>query len=626
MKKLIAVAVGVAVAFSATVASAATYTRDLTIGSTGADVSSLQTTLEAKGALVIPAGVAKGYFGALTKSALAKYQAANGIAPAVGYFGPITRAHFNAMSDDNGDDDNGDDNGDDELSGGEGDIKDYDVLGNPGDEDLDEGESKNVIGFEFEADGSDLRVERLEVFASATTATIGDANDSNDPWDYIESAVLYMGDDEVASVEGLDDEDEWNEEADDLYSFRFENIDAVVDEDDTAKFYVELTAVNSLDTEDEGATFDVMIPNDGLRVVDAEGIDIYEGEDNTDVDAAADERTVTFQGPDAGDLDLSLDNDDNEDRTVFADEESETEGVEIMRFTIEANSSDNTIDELDVKLASTTMSATNTLADVIKTLRLEVDGDEISSESVPSGYATVTVSFEDLEDDFAIEEDEEVEVVVYADIESQEDNFTNGFEFYAYVPGSGIDAEDSEGDSVTVSDNLYGGEIEVRVDGVQVELNGNPTATKSFIADASGEEDQGTFTIVFDVTASGEDMYIDKTVQQTSSSTPGTLGEGFFWATTSEVTGTSTIIGATVEASGSTTGDNSTYYKISEGNTRTFTLQVVLETGGTAGDGFQQIQLTGFNWDDESNDAAADNFYTIDLSEFKTPKLLLQAL
>ena len=44
----------------------------------------------------MPAGVAYGYFGNLTKSAVAAYQTSVGITPAVGYFGPITRAKVNA--------------------------------------------------------------------------------------------------------------------------------------------------------------------------------------------------------------------------------------------------------------------------------------------------------------------------------------------------------------------------------------------------------------------------------------------------------------------------------------------------------------------------------------------------
>ena len=45
------------------------------MGSSGTDVVSLQTVLEDKGYLMIPKGVARGYFGALTKVALMKLQA-----------------------------------------------------------------------------------------------------------------------------------------------------------------------------------------------------------------------------------------------------------------------------------------------------------------------------------------------------------------------------------------------------------------------------------------------------------------------------------------------------------------------------------------------------------------------
>jgi sortase A len=73
------------------------FTRDLFAGSRGADVQILQQFLNAHGAQV--SGIGPGspgnettYFGQATRAALARWQAANGIAPAVGYFGPKSRA------------------------------------------------------------------------------------------------------------------------------------------------------------------------------------------------------------------------------------------------------------------------------------------------------------------------------------------------------------------------------------------------------------------------------------------------------------------------------------------------------------------------------------------------------
>ncbi|MEJ0053595.1 MAG: peptidoglycan-binding domain-containing protein [bacterium] len=75
----------------------ASFTRDLTIGSSGADVKALQMWLNAHGFMVAAtgpgsAGMETDLFGALTQAALAKYQASVGITPAAGYFGPKTRA------------------------------------------------------------------------------------------------------------------------------------------------------------------------------------------------------------------------------------------------------------------------------------------------------------------------------------------------------------------------------------------------------------------------------------------------------------------------------------------------------------------------------------------------------
>lgn len=72
------------------------FSRDLELGMSGADVRALQIFLNTKGLFIASSGAGSpgqesDYFGARTKAALAKYQAANAIAPAVGYFGPKTR-------------------------------------------------------------------------------------------------------------------------------------------------------------------------------------------------------------------------------------------------------------------------------------------------------------------------------------------------------------------------------------------------------------------------------------------------------------------------------------------------------------------------------------------------------
>ncbi|MES2986164.1 MAG: peptidoglycan-binding domain-containing protein [Patescibacteria group bacterium] len=73
----------------------AALTRELQLGSRGADVSELQTFLAADTS-VYPQGLITGYFGSLTAAAVRRFQAKNGISQ-VGRVGPQTMAAINAQ-------------------------------------------------------------------------------------------------------------------------------------------------------------------------------------------------------------------------------------------------------------------------------------------------------------------------------------------------------------------------------------------------------------------------------------------------------------------------------------------------------------------------------------------------
>ena len=77
-------------------AGGCSFTRDLTMGVRGDDVTCLQNYLTSTGHFTYSGG-ATGYFGSITKSAVAAWQAANGVSPAAGYFGAISRAKYSSM-------------------------------------------------------------------------------------------------------------------------------------------------------------------------------------------------------------------------------------------------------------------------------------------------------------------------------------------------------------------------------------------------------------------------------------------------------------------------------------------------------------------------------------------------
>lgn len=79
------------------------FTKSLTVGSSGADVKCLQQYLNGAGYTVSAAGAGSPgsestYFGAKTQVAVAKWQAANAVSPAVGYFGTISRAKYSSLT------------------------------------------------------------------------------------------------------------------------------------------------------------------------------------------------------------------------------------------------------------------------------------------------------------------------------------------------------------------------------------------------------------------------------------------------------------------------------------------------------------------------------------------------
>ena len=78
------------------------FTRSLFQGVSGDDVKCLQQYLNSSGNQVAASGAGSPgnetmYFGSLTRAAVSKWQAANGVSPTAGYFGPISQAKYNSL-------------------------------------------------------------------------------------------------------------------------------------------------------------------------------------------------------------------------------------------------------------------------------------------------------------------------------------------------------------------------------------------------------------------------------------------------------------------------------------------------------------------------------------------------
>jgi peptidoglycan hydrolase-like protein with peptidoglycan-binding domain len=530
--------------------AAVMFNKDLTIGSTGSDVTALQNWLIAKG-YSIPAG-ATGYFGAQTQAAVAAYQAANGITPAAGYFGPITRAKVNATagtSTGTGSTGTGS-TGTGSLSGGEGSIDNFKLVG-ASNTSLNAGDNDTVYGFEFKATGSDLSVNRVDydVYNSNNSGALR-------PWNVFQTAELWNGNTKVASQD-VSSQSNWSQDGTDnttgntIYRVRFDSLNNVVKMGNTADYYLKLYTQNAISNSNSGATFSVTLAPQGLRATDAMGIQQYTTSNTT-------WNTVSVDNSTTGSLTLSTGSDNPQTTTVMGDENNTTTGIVLNTFSLQAKNSDLDIYQIPVTIATTSSKASN----VIRSVKLYQGSTLLDTESVSSSAADpAVVTFTNL--NVHISEGSTQNFSIQADINKIDGtNFAEGASVKASVLNTGNwDVENSSGDNVNVNGSSAGNAISFRSVGFSVDSQPSSASGWSNIATAgNGTQQTATYSFVFNVTAFGQDIFVSST---TNGYTPVTLYDGS--------TNTSTTTAATTVSSQADTSGLGNYV-IHNGQTKQFTI------------------------------------------------------
>ena len=611
-----------------TTSSSASFTRNLTIGSTGADVSALQAILIANGRLNIAAPT--GYFGMLTKNALASWQASVGITPAVGYFGPITRAYLathstgstttttstvpgcapGAMfSSTTGARCSGSTTSTTTtspgLSGGETSLEDFDA--NSGeDSDVEEGGEADIADFEFDVEDADASIDRIDISFQGLTA-------EEDPWDTFESVAIVV-DGDVLDEMDVDDEDAWSEDeneleasgSDDDYSLRFTNLDWEVDEGEKAEFTVRVTAQNGVD--DLPATWEIGIGDEGIRATDSEDIENYIGDDTDTVSF-----TVETEGQ-GEELTISEADDNPEANTLQIEEDASSDWYEILAFDIEAEESDIEITALPVTL---TFTGGENYADVINDIKLEVDGDEFDDVTISSQSATVaSTTFEFDNEELVIDADSTVTARVWVRFNS-DNTIDNGDTITASITSANVDQIEAEG-----ADDLAASQLNGSVDGRTMTLRSSGIAVTEGSAaprvtvtsqDAADQGDYGTFVIKFEVTAFEEDAWIPLTATAAA-------GSGADFHVTGSGASSTATTSANLEVESGTTVTNNRA-RVTQGQSKEFTLTVVINA---ATDGFYGVELENVNFATSSS-AATSTYEVPDEDEFEVDDTFISA-
>jgi peptidoglycan hydrolase-like protein with peptidoglycan-binding domain len=429
------VAAKAAAGCAAAAPATAAFTRNLTIGSTGADVTALQTKLG-----VTPA---TGYFGAITKAAVMAYQTANGIVPASGYVGPLTLAKLNAgvvvapvtpvtpvtpVS---------------TLNGGAGDLS-LDDTNTSVKNSLKEGEENvKVLGITAEADGSDIAVTSIKVTLEKASST---SDGSEKLSSYLDEVTVWMGSKKVGSADVSD----FSKTSDtpDTFSKTISLSDAVVEDGEDVKIYVAVSAVSDVDTEDINE--DLKLTVNTVRFNDATGAILT---------ASLSGVAAQEFGFDAGSADTSFDmktsssNPDDDTVTVEDNEDSITDDVLALVFKLDVadDSEDIMITSIPVVLTVATSTATSsaTIEDIIDMVTVTLDGQtfeaEFSTSTVANNAGTATYIVDIDAGDVELSGGDVKDVKVYLAFKGIEDgNYAEDTTVVASVNEDTIDAETAD--------------------------------------------------------------------------------------------------------------------------------------------------------------------------------------
>jgi peptidoglycan hydrolase-like protein with peptidoglycan-binding domain len=543
---------------------ACTFTRAITVGAQGEDVKCLQTYLTPK--YFTNAAGATGFYGPITKAAIAAWQTANGIAPAVGYFGPLSQAKYAALvaatpatpaTDDSSDDDTSTDDSDDTTSdelSGEASLINMEIDG-AADDTIEEGAEDAelaVATVEF-ADG-DAMITRMDV--SVNTAIVG-----TDAWDVLDTLSLVVDGDVVATIDASDSDEYTNEAAGTL---RFSGLDIIAMEDEELEITIAATLQGSIDTADQGA-FTVEVEN--LRFID--GTDVTSTESTGNDFGITESFTIENAGND-DELIVKTSTSDPDGKTFQVEDDARSGWENVFTFDLDTDDSVNDVELTTVVVTVAvvgTSTTYSTYAKFVNDAELVIDGTTISAVTI-GGTATTAILTFDVDGDVTIDAGDRVaaDLMLKFNALAAADEGVTVQGLVTSVQADLIVAEGADDLSAAtqISGSATGDVHTLRTAGADVSAG---TITSVVTTQDLATNDYATYKMQFEVTAFNQDVYISVVP---ATSTNYTLEDG---SGVAAVAGTRT---ATLSSTGSQVG---TAFEITEGSTETITLEVTYVPG-----------------------------------------------
>lgn len=210
--------------------------------------------------------------------------------------------------------------------------------------------------------------------------------------------------------------------------------------------------------------------------------------------------------------------------------------------------------------------------------------------------------------------------MLLADINDIDGAFTNGDSFSVELADDAIDAEDENGDDVDdVTGSADSEDLSFVSSGIMIAKGADDTATVLTNTPDSSSDDQGQFTINFDVTAFEDTVYIALTGAIGTSTDPATAGVYAYVENTSNVavfTGTTTVGEVTRVSGGSTTSDG-LYARINPGQTARMSM-IVRHDAAATGNFRAQLHAVNFN---DTQAAGDTQQLSVPEGDYQTPSV-----
>ena len=592
--KILAVAFVAAIALVIAVpASAAGFTQNLTVGSTGAEVTQLQTVLG-----VTPV---TGYFGPITKAAVVKYQVANGV-PGTGYVGPLTRGVLNGAAPVTN------------LPAGcvAGGLfssttgvpctsttttlpagcvagalfssttgvacTSTTVVANGTDGSLTASKSSTVSsGAQIKkGETKDIVAVKLQATVGAVSINRFDVSFDTRPWLYFSSIQLKGTNGTViASKSNLTAADFTELTIGTEYLLRFDGLNFAVTPSQTETLTVAGTVLSS--TDKLASNKNIAVTASGIRTINGKGYT------DTPTISGTPTNTVTLLSTGSnGAIDERINVNSPATRIVTTSTTGQTNNVEVMRFDLKSENANSTVNALNLAINTSAGNSSSTVAAIFKSVKLTVDGTTYNADEIGT-LATFT--------DLSINLSTDVwkTVVVTADVADQ-DEFTNGTVASSSLVASSVKGVDASYNDLTVNttSNIVANEMTFNKNGVAVS---SMSATATVSPSGSGVASKASVAMGFTLTnGSNNDLFISKSS---------------YTAVATSTTASSSVLSLMSATSATLAGDTTNFYQIPSGSSRVFTLNGVMDnTNGTYG--AKEFKITNIYFTDATTNTTVN--------------------